>query len=93
MLTFIYTTFKGLLGLLPVEKNESKVKVVLPKSQLRVIMVKVLRRLRNCSRGDSWDEKVKTLTDFANNMRCSGHNGPFRQIVFDKPVARYEKEL
>ena len=65
-----------------------------PKSQLRAIMVEeILRRLRNCSPSNGWEEKGKHLTDFANSMKCSGHQEEFRRTVFNKAVARYEKEL
>ena len=65
-----------------------------PMSQLRSIMVEeVLRRLRNCSPDSSWQERGSHLTEFAYSLRCSGYPEHFRKIVFNKAVARFEKEL
>ena len=65
-----------------------------PTSQLRAIMVEeCLRRLRNCSPESTWEERGKHLTEFALSLKCSGHTEHFRQTVFQKAVARFEKEL
>ena len=65
-----------------------------PTSQLRAIFVEeVLRRLRNCSPEASWEDRGKHLTDFALCLKSCGHSEHFRQVVFQKAVARFEKEL
>ena len=58
-----------------------------PQSQLRAIMIEeVLRRLRNCSPGSSWEEKGKHLTEFALSLKSSGHGERFRVEVFNKAL-------
>ena len=65
-----------------------------PMSQLKAIMTEeVLRRLRNCSPDSSWETKGKHLTEFALCLKSSGYSESFREMVFNKAVARYEKEL
>ena len=65
-----------------------------PTSQIRAIMVEeVLRRLRNCSPECTWEERGEHLTNFALSLKSSGHQEHFRQLVFEKAVARFEKEL
>ena len=64
-----------------------------PTSLIRAIMVKeVLRRLRNCSPECTWEERGEHLTNFALTLKSSGHQEHFRQLVFEKAVARFEKE-
>ena len=65
-----------------------------PTSKIRSVMVEeVLRRLRNCSPECTWEERGKYLTEFAVALKSSGHSEHFRQVVFEKAVARFEKEL
>ena len=65
-----------------------------PTSKIRAVMVEeILRRLRNCSPESSWTERGEHLTEFARCLKSSGHSEHFRQIVFQKAVAKFQGEL
>ena len=65
-----------------------------PKSRIRAVMKEeVLRRLRNCSPEMTWEEKGVFLTEFAIEMRNSGHDEKFREEVMNRAVKKYEKDL
>ena len=65
-----------------------------PKNRIRAVMVEeVMRRLRNCSPEMSWEEKGKFITEFAMEMKNSGHTEEFRKEVTDRAITKYKKEL
>ena len=65
-----------------------------PVSKIRSILVEeTLRRLRNCSPEEEWEERGRHLTEFAMSMKNSGHSEFFRNTVMSKAVERYKKEL
>ena len=64
-----------------------------PNSQMRAIMVEeVLRRLRNCDPDTTWQDRGQHLTKFAKELKSSGHNEHFREIVFQKAVNKFVME-
>ena len=65
-----------------------------PKNKIRAVLVEeVMRRLRNCSPEMEWEEKGVFLTEYAREMKNSGHDEKFRREVMKKAVAKYEREL
>ena len=65
-----------------------------PRSRIKSVMVEeVLRRLRNCSPEMSWEEKGAHLTEFAKEMKNSGHKEKFREEVMNTAVKKYERDL
>ena len=64
-----------------------------PKNKIRAVLVEeVMRRLRNCSPEMEWEEKGVFLTEYAREMKNSGHDEKFRREVMKKAVAKYERE-
>lgn len=65
-----------------------------PTEKIKSVMIEeVMRRLRNCTPESSWNEKGKFLTEFAHEMKESGHSEKFRVEVFNRAVMKYKKEL
>ena len=53
----------------------------------------VMRRLRNCSPEMRWEEKGVFLTEYAREMKNSGHDEEFRKEVMKRAVTKYKQEL
>ena len=65
-----------------------------PLGNLKTVLVEeTLRRLRNCSPEMPWEEKGKFLTEYAKEMKASGHNEKFRKEIMEKAVRIYKKDL
>ena len=74
-------------------KNTLRAQTAYPRSQLRAIMVEeVLRRLRNCHPDMAWTDRGKHVTNFANEMKNSGHKEHFRNIVINKATNKFSIE-
>ena len=76
------------------KKRTILAKSALPVSNKRAILVEeAMRRMRNCSPQMSWSEKGKFLSQFAAEMRNSGHAEHFRVTVMSKAVEKHRAEL
>jgi hypothetical protein len=57
------------------------------------ITEETLRRLRNCSPEDKWEDKGRFLSKWAVALKRGGHSEKFRIELIEKAVRRYDKEL
>jgi hypothetical protein len=65
-----------------------------PKNSVKsVLMEETLRRLRNCSPELPWKEKGHFLTEYAKEMKASGHSEKFRKEIITRAMKKYENEL
>ena len=65
-----------------------------PKERIKTVLIEeVMRRLRNCSPELTWKEKGKFLTEYAREMKNSGHSEEFRIEVIHRAVEKYKKIL
>ena len=69
-------------------------KTAYPPSKVRAMMVEeTLRRLRNCSPEMSWNERGAHLTQFAKELKSSGHTENFRVAVFNAAIRKFVNEM
>ena len=65
-----------------------------PNGRLRAVLIEeVLRRLRNCSPDMDWKEKGKFVTEYAKEMKNSGHSEKFRKEIIERAIEKYKTIL
>ena len=58
-----------------------------------MLIEEVTRRLRNCTPEMDWTSKGKFLTEYAKEMKNSGHDERFRTEIMERAVGKYKKML
>ena len=58
-----------------------------------ILLEEGLRRLRNCSPGLGWKNKVYFLNRFSSDLKFSGHTVSFRRTLLKRVIIKYEKNL
>ena len=65
-----------------------------PRDRLKAVLIEeVTRRLRNCTPEMDWTSKGKFLTEYAKEMKNSGHDERFRTEIMERAVGKYKKML